>query len=165
MPFKVDALDTSGDLVNSRIWGLLGPCLREFPFLPLPPTHFLMTDAFIYGWKGRGIQWCLRWRISLSAVHISGFNNVKADPLSRRQAKNPCWLEHSTEWSLDFRVTSLLSSTWGLPTVDLFTTRLNNKVEMFPSRLPDPCPPVLCSSQGDSGGGSSHHDSTMAAPK
>ncbi len=27
---------------------------------------------------------------------------------------------------------------WGIPTVDLFTTQLNRKVEAFYSRLPDP---------------------------
>ena len=47
-------------------------------------------------------------------------------------------MEHSTEWSLDHRVTNLLFDIWGLPTVELFTTRLNNKVEAFFSRLPDP---------------------------
>ena len=47
-------------------------------------------------------------------------------------------MECSTEWSLDRRVTNLLFNIWGQPTVDLFTTRLNNKVETFFSRLSDP---------------------------
>ena len=57
---------------------------------------------------------------------------------SRFRIENPRRLERSTEWSLDHRVTNLLFAIWGQPTVDLFTTRLNNKVEAFFSRLPDP---------------------------
>ncbi len=94
------------------------------------------------------------------------------------------------QWSLDCRVNNLLFDIWGLPTVDLFTTRLNNKVETFFSRLPGPLalqgnplhvawsegllymypplpppPPVPCSSQGDQNGDSGHSDSTMVAAK
>ena len=77
-------------------------------------------------------------RITLPAVHISGQDNVKGDPLSRFRIENPCRLERSTEWSLDRRVINLLFDIWGQPTVDLFATQLNNKVEMFFSCLPDP---------------------------
>ncbi len=35
-------------------------------------------------------------------------------------------------------ITTHFIDIWGTPTVDLFTTRLNNKVEAFYSRLPDP---------------------------
>ena len=127
-------------------------------------------------------------RITLLAVHISGQGNVEADRLSQFRIENPRRLEHSTEWSLDLRVTNLLFDIWGQPTVDLFATRLNNKVEAFFSRLPDPlalqgnslqaewsrvllymypksATPVPCSSQGDQGGGSSHCDSTVVAAK
>ncbi len=47
-------------------------------------------------------------------------------------------MECSTKWSLDRRVTNLLFDISGQPTVDLFATRLNNKVEALYSRLPDP---------------------------
>ena len=73
-----------------------------------------------------------------SAVHISGQDNVEADHLSQFRIENPRRLERSTEWSLDPRVTNLLFVIWGQPTVDLFTTQLNNKVEAFSSCLPDP---------------------------
>ena len=76
-------------------------------------------------------------RITLSAVYISGQDNVEADRLSRFRIENPRRLERSTEWSLDCRVTNLLFDIWGQPAVDLFATWLN-KVEAFFSRLPDP---------------------------
>ncbi len=49
-------------------------------------------------------------------------------------------LECPTEWSLDHRVTSLLFDIWGLPTVDLFVTRLK-KVEfsLLASQTPWSC--------------------------
>ncbi len=84
------------------------------------------------------IHWCLSMRIKLSAVHISGQDNVEADRLSRFRIENSRRFERSTEWSLNRRVTNLLFNIWGQPTVDLFATRLNNKVEAFFSRLPDP---------------------------
>ncbi len=97
------------------------------------------TRSRCLDWKVREIiHWCLSMRITLSAVHISGQDNVEADRLSRFQIENPCRLERSTEWSLDCRVTNLLFDIWGLPTVDLFATWLNNKVETFFSCLPDP---------------------------
>ncbi len=88
-------------------------------------------------WKVREIiHWCLSMRITLSAVHILGQDNVEADRLSQFRIENPRRLERSTEWSLDHRVTNLLFDIWGLPAVDLFDTRLNNKVDAFFSRLP-----------------------------
>ncbi len=75
-------------------------------------------------------------RISLTAVHISGPDNVEANGLSCHQVENPLQLELSTKWFLDPRVTSLLFGIWGLPTVDLCATCLNNKDEAFlPPRL------------------------------
>ncbi len=96
------------------------------------------TRSRCLDWKVREIiDWCLSMRITLSAVHISGQDNVEADHLSWFQIENPRRLEHSTEWSLDRRVTNLLFDIWGQPAVDLFATRLNNKAEAFFSRLPD----------------------------
>ncbi len=84
------------------------------------------------------ILWCLSMRITLSAVHMPGKDNIEVGRLSRFRIENPRRLERSAEWSLDRRVTNLLFGIWGLPTVDLFATHLNNKVEAFFSRLPDP---------------------------
>ncbi len=38
----------------------------------------------------------------------------------------------------DQGIANLLFDLWGVPMADLFTTRLNNKVEAFHNRLPDP---------------------------
>ena len=90
-------------------------------------------------WKVRElILWCLSMRFILSSVHISGQDNVEADRLSRFRIENLCRLERSSDWSPDCRVTNLLFNIWGQPTVDLFATRLNNRVEAFFSCLPDP---------------------------
>ena len=84
------------------------------------------------------IQWCQPFRITLSAVHISGSDNVEADRLSRDQIPTSRCLEHSTEWSLDIRVTNQLFDLWAVPTVDLlFATRLNSRVVEFYSCLQD----------------------------
>ncbi len=56
----------------------------------------------------------------------------------RHRVENPRRIEQSTEWSLDPRIAHQLFVMWGIPTVDLFATRLNRKVEAFYSRLPDP---------------------------
>ncbi len=84
------------------------------------------------------IHWYLSMRITSSAVHILGQDNVKADHLSQVWIVNPGQLDRSTEWFLNHRVTNLLFDIWHEPTVDLFATQLNNKVEAFFSRLPDP---------------------------
>ena len=97
------------------------------------------TRSSCLDWKVREIShWCLSMRITLSAVVISGQDNMEADRLSRFRIENPRRLERFTKWSLDHRVTNLLFNIWGQPTVDLFPTRLNNKVETSFSRLPDP---------------------------
>ncbi len=133
-------------------------------------------------WKVREIiLWCLSMRITLSAVHISGQDNVEADRLSRFRIKNPRRLERSTKWSLDRRVTNLLVAIWGLPTVDFFATQAKQQGRGILFTPPRPsggglvqgstvhvspiAPPVSCSSQGDQGGGPAHSHSTMVAAK
>ncbi len=69
--------------------------------------------------------------ITLMAVHILGCGNVRADHFSRLQVKDLLWMEQSTEWSLDQRTALHLFDIWGQPTVDLFATRANTKVEAF----------------------------------
>ena len=83
------------------------------------------------------IQWCQILIITLIAVHISGCD-VEADHLSHHRVEHPHHLGCSTEWYLDQGMATLLFILWGVPLVALFTTWLNNKVEAFYSRLPDP---------------------------
>ncbi len=65
------------------------------------------------------------------------FNSVKADHLSRHIVEHPRHLKRSTEWSLDQGIATVLFDLWVVPMVDLFATRLNNKVETLYSLLPD----------------------------
>ncbi len=81
---------------------------------------------------------CVARQISLAAVHLAGVDNVQADRLSRPRVENLCRIERSTEWSLDPRIAHQLFGMWGIPTVDLFATQLNRKVEAFYTHLPDP---------------------------
>ena len=65
------------------------------------------TRSRCLDWKVEEIIcWCLSMRITLSAVHISGHDNVEADRCSRFRIENPRRLERCTEWSLDRRVTN-----------------------------------------------------------
>ncbi len=94
--------------------------------------------------------------------------------------EHPHCLERSTEWSLDQGMVNLLLDLWVVPMVDLFATRLKNKVGAFYSHLPDPlawiglrvsctCPPfatpVPCSAQGNSEGDSSNSHHSVVASK
>ncbi len=71
------------------------------------------------------------------AAHIAGCDNVKADHLSHHRVERLRRLEHSTEGSLNHGMANVLFSLWGVPMVELFATRLNNKVNVFYSCLPD----------------------------
>ncbi len=72
------------------------------------------TRSRCLDWRVRDIiLWCLSMRITLSAVHISGQDNVEVVRLSRFRVENPRRLKRSTEWSLDRRVTYLLPTIFG----------------------------------------------------
>ena len=68
----------------------------------------------------------------LRARHIPGRLNVIADQLSRSGQTLP------TEWSLHPDVARWVFSQLGTPTVDLFATRYNRKLDVFVSPVPDP---------------------------
>jgi hypothetical protein len=67
----------------------------------------------------------------IRARHIPGKRNVIADQLSRRHQIL------GGEWSLHPEIVRQLSSMWGVPQVDLFATRHNNKCPLFVSPVPD----------------------------
>jgi hypothetical protein len=67
----------------------------------------------------------------MRARHIPGALNVLADSLSRKHQVQ------ATEWSLHPLIVRQIVSVWGVPEVDLFATRLNNKFPMFVSPIPD----------------------------
>ena len=77
-------------------------------------------------------QWVDRYNCQLKARHIPGHLNVLADSLSR-----PNQIQ-STEWSLHPQTFQMVSQLWEVPMLDLFATRLNNKLPVFVSPVPDP---------------------------
>ena len=76
-------------------------------------------------------DWCLSRDIHISAQHIPGKTNVRADRLSREIYSN-------LEWSLDDKVFHRIISQTFVPEIDLFASRLNAKTAKFISWHPDP---------------------------
>ena len=77
-------------------------------------------------------EWCIAKNIWLSAAHIPGVANVRADQESRK-------LRDETEWTLNSsvfnRVIEILHLT---PDIDLFASWLNHQVDRYVSYQPDP---------------------------
>ena len=71
-------------------------------------------------------------QITLRAKHIPGERNALADLLSRMNK-----VVH-TEWTLHQSVVDSLCITWDKPNVDLFATRMNNRLPVFVSSMADP---------------------------
>ena len=90
-------------------------------------THSAEMCALL--WKI--MTWCHRYQITLKARHIPGCLNVMADLLSRSNQVQ------STEWSLHPQVFKQICLKWFTPHVDLFATRLNHKVPLYVSPVPD----------------------------
>ena len=86
----------------------------------------------------RVVQWCMLHGMTLSAVHVAGADNCRADLLSRPgQAVVPDRMK-SVEWALSPLIAGRIFTHWGVPMVDLFATALNRKVPVFCSRVPHP---------------------------
>ena len=71
-------------------------------------------------------------QITILAKHIPGDRNALADLLSRMNK-----IVH-TEWTLHQSVFKALCITWDTPSLDLFATRLNNRLPVFVSPMADP---------------------------
>jgi hypothetical protein len=63
--------------------------------------------------------------------HKPGKHNIPADALSI--SNNLV----STEWTLHMDVVQAVRDLWGAPTIDLFTTKINNRLPQYMSPLPD----------------------------
>ena len=83
-----------------------------------------LVAKLIWSWAEQRTNW-------LSIAHIPGVENVVADHDSRNFADN-------LEWSLNQKLFDKLASRFGLPEIDLFASRLNNKVNKYISWKPDP---------------------------
>ena len=90
-------------------------------------THLAEICALL--WKI--MTWCHHYQITLKARHIPGCLSVMADLLSRLNQVQ------STEWSLHLQVFKQKYHKWFTPHVDLFATRLNHKVPLYVSPVPD----------------------------
>lgn len=77
------------------------------------------------------ILWCKQRNIWLSAAHLPGSQNCEADYESRHQ-------NDDTEWELDNKVFKTITEYFGNPCIDLFASRLNNKLKEYSSYKPDP---------------------------
>lgn len=76
--------------------------------------------------------WCAENNVFIKARFLPGRLNVLADCLSR---KNNIV---QTEWTLSQRVLSQVFLIWDTPHIDLFATRLNRRLPVFVSPVPDP---------------------------
>ena len=77
------------------------------------------------------LLWCHQRGITLKVRHIPGRFNILADYLSRML--KPVL----TEWWLSQTIANLVFSMTGYPSIDLFATRLNNRLPMYVSPIPD----------------------------
>ena len=78
------------------------------------------------------LLWChQRGGITLKVRHIPGRFNILADCLSRTLKPVP------TKWCLNQTIANLVFSMMGYPNIDLFVTRLNNRLPVYVSRIPE----------------------------
>ena len=77
-------------------------------------------------------EWAITRKLWLSAAHIPGKLNTRADFESREN-------RYTHEWKLDpAKLQSALKALVVSPDIDLFATRLNNQFEKYISYRPDP---------------------------
>ena len=77
------------------------------------------------------LNMCLQNNIQLLVKHIPGKFNTLADRLSR--IDKPV----TTEWSLNQEIANAVIQLMGFPTIDLFATRLNHRLPLYVSPIPD----------------------------
>lgn len=72
-------------------------------------------------------DWCVHNRVWISAIHIPGELNTRANALSRTEL-----VEH--EWSINNRYLHPVFKAWEVPTLDAFATSENAKCHLFFTR-------------------------------
>ena len=78
------------------------------------------------------LDWCMKRHVSLSTKFVPGKLNVLADSLSRKGQ-----IIH-TEWTIHKGTLSQIFHLWEVPHIDLFATRMNNRLPIFISPFHDP---------------------------
>ncbi|KAK3100452.1 hypothetical protein FSP39_020111 [Pinctada imbricata] len=77
-------------------------------------------------------DWCINRDIYISAKHLPGVENVQADRLSRK-------LNDDMEWMLNDNTFEKIMTIYSLKNgIDLFASRLNYRLPLYVSYLPDP---------------------------
>ncbi len=76
-------------------------------------------------------HWAIDRNLHLSASHIPGSANVKADKESRT-------LNLDTEWQLEPSIFTKICDKFGTPDIDLFASRLNAQLPRYVAWRPDP---------------------------
>ena len=74
---------------------------------------------------------CLAHNIQLLVKHIPGRFNTLADRMSRMDKPIP------TEWSLNQEIANKIFQIMDFPSIDLFATRLNHRLPLYVSPIPD----------------------------
>ena len=78
------------------------------------------------------LRWAEAHQVTIKTQFLSGLQNVLADAMSRKGQVLP------TEWTLHQEVCRDLWRLWGQPSVDLFATVQNFRLQAFVSPFPDP---------------------------
>ena len=78
-------------------------------------------------------QWCENRNLWISAFHIPGKLNVRADNLSRMKGK----CNEDMEWALDQEIYEKISCKMGASCIDLFASAKNHKHRLYISYMPD----------------------------
>ena len=76
-------------------------------------------------------DWCIERNIWLSAAYITSQANFKADKMSRISHQN-------SEWELSQTMFDRIVTNFGMPSLDLFASRLNHKCDRYVAWQPDP---------------------------
>ena len=76
-------------------------------------------------------KWCETKNVWIIAGYVPGKLNIEADYESRHFSED-------TEWELSDYIFRSICDKWGVPEIDLFASRLNNKVPLYASWGPDP---------------------------
>ena len=76
-------------------------------------------------------MWAEKHNTWVSAAHVPGLKNEKADGESRT-------FNDETEWSIPSELFRQLCANFGIPTMDMFASRINKKHDRYVSWRPDP---------------------------